>query len=116
MTSAHPNCRVLWCGAAISLVLCSTGACAVGARNAATHTVVIDASRFEPEVLTVDAGDSVIWANKDIVAHTATSQTRGFDSGNILPGETWHHKFDKTGEFAYTCTYHPTMKGTVRVK
>jgi plastocyanin len=100
----------------VGLVVCSLGASAVaGARKPATHTVTIDASRFQPEALTVKAGDTVVWVNKDIVAHTATSHAGGFDSGIIVPGKSWKYRPEQTGEFAYTCTYHPTMKATLRV-
>ena len=68
------------------------------------------------EELTVNAGDTVIWVNKDLVAHTATSQAGRFDSGIIVPGKSWKYRVSRTGEFAYTCTYHPTMKATLRVK
>jgi len=100
----------------LGLVLCSLVPSAVAAaRKPTSHTVTIDASRFQPEVLTVKAGDTVVWVNNDIVAHTATSQAGGFDSGIIVPGKSWKYKLKQTGEFAYTCTYHPTMKATLRV-
>jgi plastocyanin len=85
------------------------------ARNPVTHTVTIDASRFEPETLSVVAGDTIVWVNKDVVAHTATSKPGAFDSGLIAPGKSWKYQ-PKRGDFAYTCTYHPTMNGTLRVK
>jgi plastocyanin len=85
------------------------------ARNPVTHTVTVDASRFEPETLSVVAGDSIVWVNKDVVAHTATSKPGTFDSGLIAPGKSWKYKPTR-GDFAYTCTYHPTMNGTLRVK
>jgi plastocyanin len=116
MISTRVRRRILCRAATLGLVLCSLGPVPVdGAPKPATHTVTIDASRYQPDVLTVKAGDTVVWVNKDIVAHTATSQAGGFDSGIIVPGKSWKHKFNKTGQFAYTCTYHPTMKATLRV-
>ena len=85
-------------------------------RKPVTHTVTIDGSRFEPETLSVAAGDTVVWVNKDLVAHTATSKTGVFDSGLIAPGKSWKYKPKRVGDFAYSCTYHPTMNGTLRVK
>jgi plastocyanin len=41
---------------------------AAAARKPVTHTVIIDGSRFEPETLSVMAGDTVVWVNKDVVA------------------------------------------------
>jgi plastocyanin len=116
MISMSLNHRTSCCIATLGLVLCSLVASGVaGAGKPATHTVTIDASRFQPELLTVKAGDTVVWLNKDLVAHTATSQEGGFDSGIIVPGKSWKHKLNKTGEFAYICTYHPTMKATLVV-
>jgi plastocyanin len=116
MMSRHLNRRIRCCVAVLGILLCSLGQSAVaGVSKPATHTVTIDASRFQPDVLTVKAGDTVVWVNKDIVAHTATSQAGGFDSGIIVPGKSWKYKLKQSGEFAYTCTYHPTMKATLRV-
>jgi plastocyanin len=88
----------------------------VAARKPVTHTVTVDGSRFEPETLSVVAGDTVVWVNKDLVAHTATSKPGAFDSGLIAPGKSWKYRTQRAGGFAYTCTYHPTMNGMLRVK
>ena len=97
--------------------LWSTPAVAAGAAaKPATHTVVIDGTRYQIEALTVKAGDTVEWVNKDLLAHTVTSQTGGFDSQTILPGKSWKYVAKKKGEFPYACTFHPTMKGTLRVR
>ena len=58
-----------------------------GSRPAAAkhHFVLIRQVTFEPRVLTVGVGDTVEWKNKDIVAHTATSDKKGFDSSIIPP-------------------------------
>ena len=85
-------------------------------RKPTTHTVTIDASKFEPAAVTVKVGDTVVWVNNDVVAHTATSKTGRFDSGLIAPGKSWTYRANRIGEFAYTCTYHPTMNATLRVK
>ena len=84
---------------------------------AKTHTVVVDAASFTPAKLTVKAGDTVVWVNRDFVDHTATSDKEGaFDSGTIAPGKEWKFKAAKKGEWGYTCTYHPSMKGTITVE
>ena len=89
---------------------------AAGAAQPATHTVVIDAVRFAPEVVTVKTGDTVIWINKDPFPHTVTSQDGRFDSREILPGKSWRYKAIKAGVFPYMCTLHPSMKATFRVE
>ena len=100
--------------AALVLLACSIGA--AHARKPATHTVTMEATGFEPAVLTIKAGDSVVWVNKDPFPHTATSKAGGFDSQVILAGKSWSFTPSKKGEFAYVCTLHPTMKATLRVK
>ena len=98
------------------LTLGSAPALSERARKPVTHTVTIDATRFEPEVLTIKAGDSVIWVNKDVIPHTATSQAGGFDSGTIATGASWKHGFRQKGAFEYLCAFHPTMKGKLKVE
>ena len=89
-----------------------------GAANAAprVHTVLIEGMRYQPEGLTVAVGDTVVWINRDMVPHTATSASGRFDSNEIAPGKSWTHTVRATGEFAYICTYHPLMKAVLRVR
>ena len=87
-----------------------------GAANAAprVHTVLIEGMRFQPEGLTVAPGDRVVWLNRDMVPHTATSASARFDSNEIAPGKSWTYTVRATGEFGYICTYHPLMKAILR--
>lgn len=86
-------------------------------RKPATHTVTMEGMVFKPAALTIRAGDTVVWANKDIVEHTATaSAAKGFDSGMIAPGKSWKHTFAAKGSFDYVCKYHPTMKGSLAIR
>jgi plastocyanin len=89
-----------------------------GAAGAAprVHTVLIEGMRFQPEGLTVAPGDTVVWLNRDMVPHTATSASGRFDSNEIAPGKSWTHTVRATGEFNYICTYHPLMKAILRVR
>jgi plastocyanin len=69
---------------------------------------------------TVTAGESLTWTNVDGVGHTVTAGFRGrssggFDSGYVAPGGSFELKFDEPGRFAYTCTLHSFMSGTVVV-
>jgi plastocyanin len=78
---------------------------------------------YDPSPLTVKAGTTVTWANKDSSIHTVTSglPEKGdvgtlFDSSLISPGNTFVHVFDKQGTFDYSCTLHPFMHGQIIVK
>jgi len=75
-----------------------------------THTVTIDATRFQPADLRVRVGDTVIWVNKDLFPHTATAGGV-FDSGSIAPDRSWQYTVTASGVTDYDCTFHPTMKG-----
>ena len=91
-------------------------AAAKGATKAATHKVTIEGTRFDAADLTVNAGDSIVWENKDPYPHTATSKTGGFDSKDIASEKSWKYVAKKKGDFPYVCTIHPSMKGTIHVK
>jgi plastocyanin len=80
-----------------------------------THTIVIEGMRFEPADLTVHPGDTVVWTNKDLFAHTATAEG-GFDSRQIDPGGSWRLTLQTRGDLPYICALHPTMKAIVRVR
>jgi plastocyanin len=109
--------RTLKCAGALCLVLWAMGRAAATAPRPVTHTVTIEGMQFRPQALSVALGDTIVWVNKDLVAHTATSDTAGvFDSKLIAPDTSWRLTIRTKGDLSYTCTYHPTMKGTLRVE
>lgn len=79
-------------------------------------TVTINLMKFNPEILDVNKGDTVIWINKGLVAHTVKSyQDDKFYSDTLQPGNTW--KWVVQDSAAYYCTIHPyTMKGKLVLK
>jgi plastocyanin len=81
-----------------------------------THTVVIEAMQFSPQVLEVNSGDTVIWVNKDAFPHNATAVNRSFQSKEMATNGSWKFKAAKKGSFPYLCTLHPTMKASLVVK
>jgi plastocyanin len=81
--------------------------------SAASHTVDIRNSAFNPSSTTIAPGDSVTWTNNDGLTHTVTGT--GWGSGNLAAGATYTHQFNTTGDFAYHCTIHSFMTGTVHV-
>jgi plastocyanin len=70
---------------------------------------------FTPATVKIKPGDTVQWVNDDGDAHTVTSPAKLFDSGGMDTHDTWTHTFRTAGTFAYICTLHPYMKGTVVV-
>lgn len=69
---------------------------------------------FAPGELVVAAGDTVTFTNGDRVAHTASGS--GWDTGTLGAGARATVTFATTGTFAYTCRFHPAMRGTVVVE
>lgn len=61
-------------------------------------------------------GSTVEWKNNDPLPHTVTAADKSFDSGNIMPGQTWKHTFTKPGTYSVYCTPHPFMKGVIVVR
>lgn len=82
----------------------------------ATHKVVIEAMRFDPQELTVKVGDTIVWINHDPFPHTATAADKKFDSREIAAGRFWKYTVRKAGVLAYACSLHPTMLGKLRVE
>lgn len=98
---------------ALGLIAGGTGEAAL--RAPATVRVTIDGAKFSPAEVTAHRGDTVIWTNTDILAHTVTAKSGAFDSKVIAPGETWKFVVRKTGDFPYKCSFHP-MTGTLKVR
>lgn len=100
----------------VGLILFGIGVAVGGQAGPKSHTVTIEGMRFQPEIVTVAVGDTIIWVNKDLVPHTATATAGSFDSKNIQSDKSWRYTPGTAGEFAYICTFHPTMKATLRVR
>ena len=105
--------RVLAAAVVVVSLMVSAAAAAAGA--GASHTVTIENMQFNPAQLTVHRGDRIVWVNKDLFPHTATAD-KGFDSGSIAANASWSYVASKSGEYAYHCTFHPTMKGKITVQ
>jgi len=63
----------------------------------------------------VPVGGTITWSNQGSQGHSVTSSDGSFDSGIVAPGTSATLEFDSPGVFAYVCTPHPWMKGTVVV-
>lgn len=77
--------------------------------------MTIDGASFSPADLSVTAGDTIVWVNKDLLAHTATAKGGAFDSTVIQPGESWRFVAKTVGAFPYICAFHP-MTATLTVR
>lgn len=85
------------------------------AARAADAKIVIDMFKFGPPEVTVKAGQSVEWLNKDQSPHSVVAKDGSFRSPALDTGAKWTHVFAKAGVFAYYCGFHPYMTATVKV-
>ena len=81
------------------------------------HVVEIQGMKFNPEVLEVRQGDTVVWINRDIVPHTATSTRKsGWNTGPLPQGDSGQYVARHRGEDPYFCQLHPVMLGKLIVR
>ena len=91
------------------------------AASGAATTVEIANLKFGPD-LTVAAGTSVTFTNKDTVLHTATEGSSGVKAADArfdlqLPvGASATYTFADAGTYKVTCTIHLTMNMTITVQ
>lgn len=77
--------------------------------------VTIQNMQFSPGSMTIPAGTTVTWTNRDSVAHTVTADTNLWDSGIIQPGQSVMMRFTSPGTYSYHCRIHPQMRGQIVV-
>jgi plastocyanin len=71
---------------------------------------------YSPNPANVTVGQQVRFRNNDVLAHTATQDGSGFDTGSIAPGATSAPiTLGAAGTIGYHCEFHPTMVGTLNV-
>lgn len=83
------------------------------------HVVVIENMRFSPRTIRLREGEQVVFNNRDLFPHTATTKSKeanGFDSGILKPGESWTFTPRRGETIRYACTLHPTMEGEIIVE
>ena len=78
-------------------------------------TIAVSDFKFKPATVTITAGQSVRFVNRDQEAHTVTASDNSFDSAGLDTGGAWTHTFTRPGRYTYYCELHPYMKGTVIV-
>ncbi len=82
--------------------------------QAATVKVTIDKLVYGPAEVSAKVGDTIVWVNKDVLAHTATATNGDWDVV-IGPNKTASIVLKKAGTIDYFCKFHPNMKARVTV-
>ena len=76
----------------------------------------LTSTAFGTNPLVVAAGTTVTWMNNDSIAHDSVADGGQWNSGILAPGQSFQFRFATAGTFAYKCTIHPNMVGTVTVQ
>lgn len=82
----------------------------------ANAEVKIDNFSFGPAAITVKAGTTVTWTNRDDIPHTVVSDDKLFKSKVLDTDEKFSYTFSKPGTYPYFCSVHPKMTGKVVVQ
>jgi plastocyanin len=85
----------------------------VAPANSAT-TVSVRDNAFSPRTVSVKKGATVTWRWNGRASHNVTF--RGSAHSRTQTRGSYSHKFNTKGTFAYRCTIHAGMVGTIRVK
>jgi plastocyanin len=135
-------------GGAVAIGLSSAGCLGIGSSGAASSDVdgtlveMTDDNRFDPDRVTIPAGERVVWRTVRYAPHTVTAykeelppEAEYFASGNFMneaaarrgasegdgvlyQGEEYRHTFEVPGEYGYFCIPHEEagMTGTIIVE
>ena len=85
--------------------------------SAPAKTVTMDISKagFVPATVTIQAGDTVSWTNKDTANHQVVCATCPFTSAVLAPNATATFTFTKVGKFGLVDPLNKNKKATVTV-
>lgn len=99
----------------------ASGAGAALAQDAAAVVEMTGDLTFNPQTVTISAGNTVEWRNTSGMPHTATGDpgkaadpanvvlpegAEPFDSGMLSQGESYSHTFEVPGRYQYVCLPH----------
>lgn len=112
--------------AVLPLTIVFTGALVHDAQVASAATaapamapdITITNYSFHPGTLTVKAGSTVTWVNKDDDVHTikSTDGPEAFNSPALDSGSRFGFTFQHAGTYHYVCSVHPYMHGVIVVQ
>jgi len=104
-------------GAAVTAIASiSLQAGKAAAADPAPVDIKIDNFAFAPQRLTVKAGTTVIWRNRDDIPHAIASSIRLFKSKALDSDDTYAFTLKTAGTYEYFCSLHPQMTGTIVVE
>ena len=107
-SSVWRRCRAL-------LIVAALAAVSTRPVRAADMEVNIDNFAFTPKELTVKAGTTIVFRNRDDIPHSVVGSKGEFHSKALDTGDSFSFTFAKAGSYAYSCGLHPRMQGRIVV-
>lgn len=77
--------------------------------------VEIEDFAFRPAEITIKAGTTVKFGNKDNVSHSVKADDGSWGSASLAKGEEFFFTFTTPGTYTYHCEPHTSMTGTITV-
>lgn len=110
---------VLATAALIGLTACSGGAkpAVVPSDDSADPAVVVTVTdnRYDPANVEIEVGQAVRWEFRGSMEHDVVADGGSFVS-ELQTSGSYTFVFTEAGEWAYDCSIHPEMRGTVTVR
>ncbi len=114
-SAAHHRWRGMVLAAAVVMTgaACAPTAPATPHRDGGAQIQILD-SAFSPATVTIRAGQTVEWTNRDRAVHTV--DLSGVVSNVLDLGATYTLRFTSSGTYPYSCSMHPSLRGEVVVR
>lgn len=84
----------------------AASAAPVATTDGAPVTISLAEHYFDPSLITVTVGTTVIWHNVGQQSHDVNARDDSFHSGTLGPGTKFAYTFTKPGRYAYYCIPH----------
>jgi plastocyanin len=102
-------------GAAVGSVL--AGGVLFARAQTPAAAIGIDNFTFNPQTVTVKAGTTVTWTNRDDIPHGLAATNNAFKRSQALDtDDSFSFTFTTPGTYQYFCYIHPHMTGTIVVE
>ena len=103
---------------ALLLVIALLAAFGTATALAASSTVKVEDSFYSVKKLSISRGASVTWKWTGALYHNVKVKSGPvtFNSGKLLRGGSYSHRFTVRGTYKLYCTLHPGMTMTVTVR
>lgn len=84
-----------------------------GGSGEAAAVINATGTTWEPDEVTIDAGETVKWEIKGSIVHDLKGD-EGVEH-KASSNYEYTHTYEKAGTYSYQCTIHPGMTGTITV-